>query len=80
MSRTKHLTQRQDFGEDPKPHRHQPRTTLTKTRDFLPSVPRPKNEGTRRVPSGGYAASRRAHAAAKKLGKRRLRRHSWFLP
>jgi hypothetical protein len=80
VSRTKHLTQHQDFGNGPKPHRHQPHTKLTKASSFLPSVPRPKNQGTRRVPSGGYAASRRAHAEAKKRGKRRLRRMSWVLP
>ena len=80
MSRTTHLTQRQSFGDDPKPHRQRSRAKLTRTHDFLPDVPRPKNKGTRRTPSGGYAASRRAHADAKKLGKRRLRRRGWVLP
>ena len=80
MSRTKHLTLRQAQGDAPRPHRQQPRTALTKTYDFLPGVPRPKNMGTRSTPSGGYAASRREHAQAKKIGKRRMRRKGWVLP
>ena len=80
MSRTTHLTWRQVLGTDPKPHQQQPRAKLTQTRDYLPDVPRPKNEGTRRAPCGGYAAARKAHALAKKLGKRRLRRRGWQQP
>jgi hypothetical protein len=81
MSRTAHLTQRQAFGEDPKPHRQRSRTVLTKAKGWpAPPIPRPKNEGTKHAPTGGYAASRRTHADTKKLGKRRMRRRGWVLP
>lgn len=76
MSRTMHPTADQ-LREKTLPKPRSQRSRLTKSRGMWIwpfSTPRPKNDGTRRVPTGGCAAARREHAERKRLGRRQERR------